>query len=171
MELNREQIIKALEFCANNDDCVGVMCPYYATGCENEMPKDALSLIKELTQANEQLSESYDHLEKTKDELLDERSRLTEENERLEKLSDDLGRDVDVKLKHIIHLENAYDEELDKLKAEKADVTYFKQKLIADTVRKMQERFKSCFEDDVKYDGFRIAIWIDQIAEEIINGN
>lgn len=40
----------------------------------------------------------------------------------------------------------------------------------ADTVREMQERFKSCFEDDVKYDGFRIAIWIDQIAEEMLEG-
>lgn len=40
----------------------------------------------------------------------------------------------------------------------------------ADTVRQMQERFKSCFEDDVKYDGFRIAIWIDQIAKEMLEG-
>lgn len=42
--------------------------------------------INELTQANEMLSESYDHLEKTKDELLAERSRLTEENERLQRI-------------------------------------------------------------------------------------
>lgn len=49
MELNREQIIKALECCSNNDECVGEACPYYATGCEKNMPKDALSIIKELT--------------------------------------------------------------------------------------------------------------------------
>lgn len=39
--------------------------------------------VRELTQANEQLSESYENLEKTKDELLAERSRLIMENERL----------------------------------------------------------------------------------------
>ena len=55
MELNREQIIKALECCSNNDECVGEACPYYATGCENNMPKDAISLIKELTEENERL--------------------------------------------------------------------------------------------------------------------
>jgi hypothetical protein len=55
MELNAEQIIKALECCANNDECVGEACPYYATGCEKSMPKDALSLIKELTEENERL--------------------------------------------------------------------------------------------------------------------
>ena len=52
MELNREQIIKALECCSNNDECVGEACPYYATGCEKNMPKDALSLINELTEEN-----------------------------------------------------------------------------------------------------------------------
>ena len=46
---------------------------------------DAEEKVKELTQANEMLSESYDHLEKTKDELLAERSRLILENEILRK--------------------------------------------------------------------------------------
>ena len=123
MELNREQIIKALECCAS-DGCE--FCPYsrmptlancvlFTMGnalslikeqeqkifelenrfkeCENGYEgtlyldrcklHDAEEKVKELTQANEQLSESYDHLEKTKDELLSERSRLTEENEKL----------------------------------------------------------------------------------------
>lgn len=44
---------------------------------------DAEEKIKELTQANEQLSESYDYLEKAKYELLAERSRLIEENVKL----------------------------------------------------------------------------------------
>ena len=53
--LNAENIKRGLECCANNDECVGEACPYYATGCENNMPKDALSLIKELTEENERL--------------------------------------------------------------------------------------------------------------------
>lgn len=48
--MEKELVIKALEYCSNNDECVGEACPYYATSCENKMPKDALSLIKELTQ-------------------------------------------------------------------------------------------------------------------------
>jgi hypothetical protein len=55
MIMEKEMIIKALECCANNDECVGEACPYYATGCEKQMPKDALSLIKELTEENERL--------------------------------------------------------------------------------------------------------------------
>ena len=47
--------------------------------------RDTKEKVKELTQAHEMLSESYDHLEKTKDELLAERSRLTEEIETLKK--------------------------------------------------------------------------------------
>jgi chromosome segregation ATPase len=54
--------------------------------CMETISRNAISLIKELTQEHEMLSESCDHLEKTKDELLAERSRLTEEIERLEKL-------------------------------------------------------------------------------------
>ena len=46
---------------------------------------DAEEKVKELTQANDMISESYDHLEKTKDNLLAERARLILENERLRK--------------------------------------------------------------------------------------
>lgn len=49
----------------------------------------------------------------------------------------------------------------------KKDISKLIAEVKADTVRKMKERLKSCFEDDVKYDGFRIAIWIDQIAKEM----
>ena len=87
MEYNREQIIKALECCAS-EEYICTQCPIDEKikddcECGKVVARNALALIKELTQANEQLSESYDHLEKTKDELLTERSRLTEENERL----------------------------------------------------------------------------------------
>ena len=79
MELNREQIIKALEECGAKTTCND--CPLVGDfdlrmPCQRKLCLEAHSLIKELTQSNEQLSESYDHLEKTKDELLSERSRL-----------------------------------------------------------------------------------------------
>ncbi|MBP3573920.1 MAG: hypothetical protein J6J71_04860 [Prevotella sp.] len=44
--LNAETVKRALEYCANNEECVGEECPYYAISCENNMPKDALALIK-----------------------------------------------------------------------------------------------------------------------------
>lgn len=69
--MNTEKVIKALEYCANNDECVGVMCPYYATGCENEMPKDALALFKEFQAHNENLQKENKYL----------RERLAEEAE------------------------------------------------------------------------------------------
>ena len=63
MELNREQIIKALECCGANDDCVGYKCPYYANCqfCITRISKDALSLIKELTEENERLRGEKEH--------------------------------------------------------------------------------------------------------------
>lgn len=71
-ELNREQIIKALECCTrgrrNKDDRPCNECPYnecnlvggtserqIAGTCQGWLMKDALSLIKELTEENEKL--------------------------------------------------------------------------------------------------------------------
>ena len=54
MELNREQIIKALKCCS-----IGICgsCPYdkWEAGCRDEMCGDAIALIKELTEENERL--------------------------------------------------------------------------------------------------------------------
>lgn len=62
MELNREQIIKALECHASGkiDNCIH--CPYnnidlkYDETCAQRMLGDAILLIKELTEENERLS-------------------------------------------------------------------------------------------------------------------
>ena len=147
MELNRDQIIKALECCVSigAEDCKE--CAYrkrkdslYA-GCVNALTQDALALIKELTQRLEMLSESYDHLEKTKDELLAERSRLIEENER-------------VKLEYAGFEAGA-----------RHAVSFAR----ADTVRKMQERLKA---NKVCRDGLSFKVvdfdTIDQITKEIL---
>ena len=106
--MEREKIIKALEFCANNDDCVGVMCPYYTIGCEYKMPKDALSLIKEQEQKIFELEKClkerengyegtlyldrcklHDAEEKVK-ELTQANEQLSESYDHLEKTKDEL---------------------------------------------------------------------------------
>ena len=100
--VNAETVKRALECCTrgrkSKEDRPCLDCPYNECNivggtserqtkgtCQGWLMKDALALInsqeqriKELTQANEMLSESYDHLEKTKDELLAERSRPAE---------------------------------------------------------------------------------------------
>jgi len=87
--LNAEQIKSDLEHCKFGKDkpiCEGCNYkPWIKPRCFGLLCSNALALItsqeqriKELTQANEMLSESYDHLEKTKDELLAERSRPAE---------------------------------------------------------------------------------------------
>ena len=113
---------------------------------------DAEEKVKELTQANDMISESYDHLEKTKDNLLAERARLTEENERLRKLA--TVKEVE---KEIVRKETR-----------------------ADTARKMQERLKEKIHKSVyQYwndggGGYYLAEDvdddIDQIAKEMLEG-
>ena len=55
MELNREQVVKALECCTSEQGCGG--CPYYPTliGCSRQAMSGALALIRELTEENERL--------------------------------------------------------------------------------------------------------------------
>lgn len=64
MELNREQIIKALECCHSSCDADCKQCTYRGKAddeedlgitCINVLIKDTLSLIKELTEENERL--------------------------------------------------------------------------------------------------------------------
>lgn len=90
---------------------------------------------------------------------------LTERKTMELKLSDEMGVDIDVKLKTIFELE-------DKLKAETADVMYFKDQIRADTVRKMQERFDVHILEEYKtINGtylIRLDTSRDQIAKEMI---
>lgn len=54
MNLNREQIVKALECCISGDDCT--ICPLCdEQSCPCVLNENALSLIKELTEENERL--------------------------------------------------------------------------------------------------------------------
>jgi hypothetical protein len=113
--MEREQITKALECHISGKLTNCEHCPFdkthlFNSTCVQAMCENALSLIKELTEENE---------------------RLRTEVNKLDALSDEMGVDIDVKLKTIFELE-------DKLKAEKADVMYFKDQIKADTVRRMQ---------------------------------
>ena len=98
----------------------------------------------------------------TCEELTEENERLRAEVNRLDALSDEMGVDIDVKLKTIFELE-------DKLKAEKADVMYFKDQIRADTVRKMHSEIKErCIKGGI-YPAF-VASTIDRIAKEMLEG-
>lgn len=120
MELNREQIVKALECCS---DCNCPECPYVPTedcykgtmGCSEQMMRNALALIRE----------------------------LTEENERLRKTSEDGAECPTCHGIGKIGTTNWLTKHLSKeqIAKEKAEaVAEFHRELRADTVRKMQER-------------------------------
>ena len=93
MELNREQIIKALELCTTEEDCVG--CPYLIRrGDGSILPctidADALSLINELNEENERLRERADrHLENLK-AVLNERNESTIKADTVRKMQERL---------------------------------------------------------------------------------
>ena len=68
MELNRDQIVKALECCLTVEfggDCP-FDCPYaYNDDCENFIFSNALTLIKELSEENAKLARSCAELERS----------------------------------------------------------------------------------------------------------
>ena len=81
MELNREQIIKALECCLVESNCTD--CPLhhqYEIDCLKYAGVKALSLIKELTEENEVTLRQYTEYQEAATQRMRE---LTEENERL----------------------------------------------------------------------------------------
>ena len=153
-ELNREQIIKALECHSNNLFCID--CPYQATDkyleCSS-LTLNALSLIKELTEDNEYLKTAltdcearYDsRKESDLEEVLELRLKvdeLTEENERLEKvLVEQSAENVmligeNKRLKERVLAENHLRHQAEEMLANGMSVVK------TDTVRKMQERLK-----------------------------
>lgn len=64
MELNRDQIIKALECCLVESNCMGCPLHYqYETDCLKYAGEKALSLIKKLNEENERLRDTAYRLE------------------------------------------------------------------------------------------------------------
>lgn len=140
MELNREQIIKALECCgAYNHGKTCKECPYRQIDlgddeiCSNRMSLDALALIKELTleleamrtaansykMHNEKLTEENERLRGERDARAILNAELIERKNELQKANEELGQ---------------YCQELEKELNGCADI-------IVNTVRKMQNRF------------------------------
>ncbi len=77
-ELNREQIIKALECCTSEVtiefNCTE--CSYIGKGCNIVVMRDALSLIKELTEENERLRDIPEQLHKEMSERMVEERKI-----------------------------------------------------------------------------------------------
>ena len=175
--LNAETVKRALEWCIQSESCE--YCEYKSAEDIDVcgIKSDALALINELTQANEQLSESYDHLEKTKDELLSERARLTEENESLGAEKEHLELVVEGKLKRTSALEKqvlSLTEENKKIGIENFDLICELSRIKADTVKKVAdllwegESEKLNISVGGKY--YDKQEFIVQIAKEILEG-
>ena len=84
MELNREQIIEALEICSSDDEQCAYCCPYAFKGCARELAKDAFALYRELTEEKERIAhESQCHRQTVIDNLQRSLEYLNEETERV----------------------------------------------------------------------------------------
>ena len=156
MELNAEQIKKALECCAKIG-CGGLLsvecdeCPYSvgSEDCKN-LEQDALSLIKKLTEEVEGLKQCLEHehasFMETFGEWNDKCEKLTEENANLHASCTELEQTC-----------KKWQSRLD------IECKYTK----ADTVRKMQSEIKErCIKGGI-YPAF-VASTIDQIAKEML---
>ena len=156
--LNAEQVKKALECCTNNDECVGEECPYYATGCENNMPKDALALINSQEQRIGELAEEVEDLKVTLlawtmalTTLKAVKKELTEENERLTRLANLRQRDLDNANDLLFKAED----EIDRLRADTID----------EFVKMVKEKMREVATG--KRTSLIGAGWIDEIAREL----
>ena len=155
MELNREQIIKALECCIK-DDCDN--CPNSFGNCYSNLAGYALALIKELIEENKRLIKENDSLKTQRTVLVvnlrDTRKKVaevTEENENLHASCTELTQCC-------TKLETLY-----KIECKRVDTAR------ADTVREMAERLKS---RQVSYGNISFRVVhiddIDQIEKEML---
>ena len=154
MELNGEQIIKALECCGEMRECS--TCPRYDRNndlCEEDLHADTLSLIKELTAENKLLNVELGNANSEILRLIDREKELTEENERLKQL-------LDYKCLY------GYDGEVMEYCVQGPCPHYeIKKEFVVDTVRKMQERLKEYFPYDADSG---LYVVLDQIAKEML---
>ena len=146
MKLKRDEIIKALECCTSEVtiefNCSE--CPYIRKGCNIAVMRDALALIKELTEKNEKWQtvalkqeDTMQMIAQEKQAIYDELVTVKDENERLHASCTELTRNL--------------------------------HECKADTVRKMQERIA-----EHATNGFprkiRLDV-VDKIAKEILEDN
>lgn len=85
-QLNREQVIKALECISRTEDVLCEGCDYRkydGLACHRIGAKNALSLINELTEEVASLKEIAEGYQKQFEDCAEDRTKLTEENKRL----------------------------------------------------------------------------------------
>lgn len=145
-ELNRDQVVKALECCASPTNmCKDCPMPEEVKDdcrCMETISRNALALIKELAEENKAISDRYAIQVVTAIELDKQVQKLTEENERLRTQVE-------------MWKSTAYCE---KDRGERTK---------ADTVRKIQEEIEArCIKGGI-YPAF-VKSTIDQIAKEMI---
>ena len=158
MELNQDQIIKALK-CCTKDDCDN--CPNSFGNCYSNLAKYALALINELTEENERLRESNAGFALAclfdtppNEDCWNEVTKKARDYEKLEKENERLER---ICHSYALQYGTATDKEV------------FLKKERADTVRKMVELIKErCIKGGI-YPAF-VASTIDQIAKEMEEG-
>lgn len=141
MELNRDQIIKALECLTGEEVMYCRECGYNSVGafsCRKKLAKDALTLIKELTEENK--------VRKGLNTMLNnELRKLGEENERLRAT------------RYFAHPDG------------RIEIIPTAETVKADTVRKMRERIKAEKFHHKNFGDLVYLADIDQIAKEMIN--
>ena len=174
MELNAEQIKKALEGCPNRS--CGVDCPYYdAEICTLEVMRDALALITSQEQRIKELADRNEILEaknKVNDRVGKDYIKVCKEIERLEKLCKLRERDHNDAL-DLLYKEEEKNEELTKECKKwqsrlKIECEYTK----ADTVRKMQELFNEIVGNRFSYHGWYLKETIfPKIAKEMLESD
>ena len=142
MELNAEQIKKALGCCYDNDKSC-LTCPFQSayTPCVN-LNKNALALIKELTSALTKKETEYNELYELTEDLRNENERLKADNEIKSQ-----------KRANIFEIANGFERGR------------------TDGVRKMQERLKAEFADDSIHGQSEIYLVIDHCANEVLGEN
>ena len=151
--LNAEQIKKALEWCSSGGNCINCSennkNPFLSKeGCMAVQMRNALALIKKLTEKNAIQIITAIELDK-------QVQRLTEENERL--LTVIFKKEETMQM--ISQEKQAYYDEL--------------QTVRADTVKKMHHKiwleFSDCYEEETVSIG-SLRASIDQIAKEMLEG-
>lgn len=134
--------------------------------------------VRELTEENERLRDLITELQQYNESWVEDNGKLRKEIEKLKQQYDfALHQQFQAYTNNLKYFEDIYDKELDKLKAEKADMTYFKKELIADAVRKMQKLFEERL--DISADGYysteevksNCFETLERIAEEILEEN
>lgn len=153
MELNAEQIKKALECCATKQFCAfDTPCPWEYMHSGNRLYADALALInsqeqkiKELTELSEAISERYAIQVVTAIELDKQVQRLTEENERLKAPKYRILPDDRIEMLPTV------------------------ESVRADTIRKFAERTKTYYRHTTSRPlPATVEYYIDQIANEML---